>query len=185
MTEPQSLPANYQKRVTDEGISQDIMGRHFEHMKEELENDIKSLDPIVHRALLLYIEFLNQPQEHDYRYNFEFDDFFRWTITHEDKTSWDRHYETRVISDLTLPDRGRFIILSAGTADDGGPATLYILTDLDSGQIVQITQEFDTYFALVYFDTQYNPSTGEGESRGGIVPFAWSPQEPSAESSQG
>jgi hypothetical protein len=169
--------------VTDEGISQDIMERHYDHMKEELKNDIETLDPIVREALNIYIKWLNQPQGPFGSYNFEFDDFFRWTITHEDKTSWDRHYETRIISDLTIPDRGRFIVLSAGTADEGGPATLYVLTDLDSGQIVQITQEFDTLFSLVYFDTLYSP-TGGGEPSKGIVPFSWSPQEDPGDSSR-
>lgn len=71
----------------------------------------------------------------------------------------------------------RIIQLSAGTADDGGPAQLTILIDTqyDEERIVQVTQLFDTLYSVVYFDSGYE----KGETREGIAPFSWSFRETS------
>lgn len=72
--------------------------------------------------------------------------------------------------------------MSAGNADDGGPAELFILIDTqyDEERIVQITQLFDTLYSVVYFDSGYE----KGETREGIAPFGWSFQETSEEDPQ-
>jgi hypothetical protein len=145
-----------------------------------------ALDPIVKEALNIYIEWLNQPQEgrefiyQDHLYQFE--DFFRYTGTNERGTYWDRHYETRGIIDIKFADH-RFISISAGTADDGGPAYLYITVDESYGRqdIISIIQEFDTMHSQVYFASE---GFEKEERAKGIVSFGWSPQEASAKPPQ-
>lgn len=139
------------------------------------------MEASIKEALNTYIEWLNQKGqrgEFELDEDYTFDDLFRYTGTHSSKgTFWGRHHETFIQVDTRFGDN-RLIIMSAGTADDGGAAQLFIL--LDDDNIVQITQQFDTLYSLVYFNSQY---AEEGRTLG-IVPFGWSPRKPSEEDPQ-
>lgn len=174
------IPVNFQEQYGD--FTTTTPEEEYSRALAEHRERMNSLDPAIKEALNIYIEWLNQPNGDDGQYNVEFEDFFRYTGTNEKGTFWEQHYETSGIVDSKFADH-RFICISAGTADDGGAAYLYITVDESyRGQsVVSIVQEFDTMHSLVYFASE---GFEKEERAKGIVPFAWSPQENPGETSQ-
>lgn len=180
------IPVNYQERYGS--FKHTTPEEEYSRALAEHRERISSLDPLIKEALDIYIEWLNQQfgvsdfEEVTAEHPYEFEDFFRYTGTNEKGTYWDRHYETRGIIDTKFADH-RFISISAGTADDGGAAYLYITVDesYDRHDIVSIVQEFDTMHSLVYFASE---GFEKEERAKGIVPFSWGPQGASGETPQ-
>jgi len=100
--------------------------------------------PIEEKALDLYMEWLNA-------WAAKHDGAAAWTV-YRDQFFSEHWTETCHMADLSVGYHHLYI-MSAGTGDEGGPATLYIWgsEDDDKGPLISsIVQEFDSYYQEIY-----------------------------------